>query len=92
MVTVRATGHFASWQYEPSNAKSTTRGGQAKIWEHNVESSEKLLKEVGVETATKVGCEGSVLGFGNHTRGEDKPLKWHWTKEHGIVTFIATWL
>lgn len=90
MVTGRVTGHLQAGYHELSNAKSTTKGGQAKIWEHDVESFEKLWKEVGKETGTQWDVKAWFWRFGNHTGGQDKPPNWHRKKEHGIVTFIVT--
>lgn len=87
MLTGRLTGHEKAGYYQASNAKATTKSG-GDIWEHNAESLKKLFKEAGDETGTKWEVKAWLWKFGTHTATGDP--NWFRTKEHGIVTFIAT--
>lgn len=87
MLTGRLTGHDRAGYHEASNAKATTKTG-GPIWEHNADSLKDLFKRVGDETGTKWNVDAWLWKFGTHTAtGEEG---WFRSKEHGIVTFVAT--
>ncbi|KAF8861917.1 hypothetical protein BDZ45DRAFT_799568 [Acephala macrosclerotiorum] len=90
IVIGRITGNLNAGYHELTNAKATVKGGKGEIWEHNVESFERLWREVGDETGTRWDCRAWFWRFGNHTGGEGRPENWHRKREHGIVTFIIT--
>jgi SAM-dependent methyltransferase len=90
IITGRLTGHLEVGYHVASNAKATTKGGDGKIWEHNVDSFKELWREVGDETGTHWDVKAWFWRFGIHTGGKDKPRFWHRKEEHGIVTFIVT--
>jgi hypothetical protein len=90
IVTGRLTGNLNSGYHELANAKATVKGGEGKIWEHNVDSFKELWRDVANETGMRWDCKAWFWRFGIHTGGDDKPNNWHRKKEHGFISFIVT--
>jgi hypothetical protein len=72
-VTGRIAGHLEAGYHELSNAKATVKGGNGKLYEHNLESFKELWREVGEKMATKWDVQAWFWRFGNITKESHHP-------------------
>ncbi|TVY84629.1 Methyltransferase trt5 [Lachnellula suecica] len=89
MFTGRTSGNLTSGYHELTNAESTTKSAEGKIWEHTPESFKEMWKEESEAMNTQWDVDCWFWRFGVHTGKKDDP-NWHRKEEHGICTFIAT--
>lgn len=89
MVTGRLAGNVNSGCHELTTAKSTTKSGDGKMWQHSAESFKKLWREEAEATDTKWKVDCWLWRWGIHTGKKNDP-NWHRKETDGILTFIAT--